>query len=810
MALLVLTVACTKTDPSPVTGEAKTPNTPARPSGPSLVLVTMDTTRTDHIGAYGYAIANTPNVDSLAAEGVRFDRAYASIPLTTPSHATMLTGTYPPRHGVHNNGDSILPDEAVSLAEILQEKGYHTGASVSAFVTTKVWNLDQGFDIYADSVSKGGKRPKMAGAKDGKARNRRQANSRWSQERPANEVVDDAIEFIGGLPKKDEPFFLWVHFYDPHQPLEAPEPWASAMPNRPYDAEIAFMDEQIGRLKQTIDATGQKVAWMAVADHGEAKGGEHGEHDHGTFLFDATMHIPFIIRPPEPIPGGKAVATTVGNVDVMPTALGMLGLPVPEGLDGKDLTPMIKGEGGRDQGVYMESVTVANRFGYHPEIGLVEGPLKLMKTPNPRLFDVSADPGELTNIISSRPDDVKRMGDQIDAFRAATRTATTNTAVASPEVMAQLEALGYMGAGENNDAAETSTVDAKDKLDVIKRLDETRRIGKDPSKRKEAIATYRAILAAEPQIAEARLELTRLLTRDGDFPEAEKVLREALTREPSSTVLHSSLASNLTQQKRLDEALIEYQAILIAVPGDETANVGYVNTLFRLDRKDEAVAKCLERLAVDPKSYALHSLAGVMLTNLSRFDEAEPHLIASLGDDIPRREVHEMLARIATVKGDEAGMVSELYLELEINPRNRPVRQALARYFMQQRQWDDAVAEFQALSEETPNDPAARMWWAQAVFNSGAYDVAAEVLAPVLTMAPDYAEAIMLQANIVGKLGDREQAEKLANEAKELKATQGNRPPRVIDEGQQAWPEGPDAAKKGKTGKAGKASPPAP
>jgi Flp pilus assembly protein TadD len=169
-----------------------------------------------------------------------------------------------------------------------------------------------------------------------------------------------------------------------------------------------------------------------------------------------------------------------------------------------------------------------------------------------------------------------------------------------------------------------------------------------------------------------------------------------------------------------------------------------------------------------------------------------------------------MLARIATVKGDEAGMVSELYLELEINPRNRPVRQALARYFMQQRQWDDAVAEFQALSEETPNDPAARMWWAQAVFNSGAYDVAAEVLAPVLTMAPDYAEAIMLQANIVGKLGDREQAEKLANEAKELKATQGNRPPRVIDEGQQAWPEGPDAAKKGKTGKAGKASPPAP
>ena len=317
--------ACT-VEPAPAPTRPAPPPAPAEPArklatGPSLVIVTLDTTRADHMGAYGYEKAKTPVFDSLASQGVRFERAYATTPLTTPSHASMFTGLYPPRHGIRNNGDAILADSFQTLAETLQAQGYQTAASVSAFVTTRVWNLDQGFDVYFDQVHQAA------------------PGARWGQERPAGEVVDDLVKWLDEGRDPKGAFVLWAHFYDAHHPYKPPEGFTEGF-DMPYDGEIAYVDSQLGRLKQKVDAAAgpEGANWIVLADHGEAFDKQHGEVTHGLFVFDPTMRVPFVLRPAQPLAAPVVMKEpTVGGVDLTPTALGMLGLPVPEGLDGVDL-----------------------------------------------------------------------------------------------------------------------------------------------------------------------------------------------------------------------------------------------------------------------------------------------------------------------------------------------------------------------------------------------------------------------------------------------------------------------------------------
>ena len=752
LLLLSLLTACSgDSDPGPKKKKKKG----AAVTTPSVILLTLDTTRADRLGSYGYQGGHTPNLDALAQRGVRFERTYSSIPLTTPAHSTMFTGLYPTRHGVHNNGDAILPDAAVTLAEVLKEKGYGTAASVSAFVTTRMWNLDQGFDDYFDTVEKN-------------------PSSRWAQERPANEVVDDAITWLDK--KEPGPFLLWLHFYDPHEPYRPPEPWATKLKGRPYDGEIAFMDEQIGRLMDRVKAMNQPVGWVAVADHGEARENEHGETTHGMFLFDPTQRIPFIVTPPEPLSAPVVVSDlTVGNVDVMPTALGMLGIPTPEGLDGVDLSPYIKGGTVQREGVYMESYVNSTRFGFHPELALAEGPLKLMKTPNPRLFDVVADPGEQTNLYASRKADADRLAASFDVI-AARGPVLSQAADLAPEVIQQLEALGYVGAGATSLKGLDSKIDGKDQIDMIRRLEGVRVKANNPATLAEAEQIYRDILKELPDLGEARMGLARLLQRNGRAEEAEGVLREALKLEPSSTVLHLNLASCLMQLQRFEEAMAEFNAILALVPTDPQGRQGVVMALTRLNRNQEGLDKAMEWLKESPDEASLQAQAGLLMTRLNRESEAEPYLLGSLSDKVPRPIVHELLARYATQRGDVKGMVTHLQAELEILPSNYRARRALATWYMQNKQWDDAAAELQILVEQRATDHAARVSWAQALFNAAAYEEAQKVLTPAIEAAPNYPEGLLLQANLLAKQGKREEGAVLAKKAQELKSNQKGEP----------------------------------
>lgn len=763
--LLLLAPACTGENHPTAKAPAEAPQDGRPETRPSLVIATLDTMRADRVGAYGYANARTPTLDGLATRGARFTRAYATVPLTTPSHSSMFTGLYPTRHGVRNNGDAILRDDATTLAEVLKEAGYKTGASVSAFVTTRVWNLDQGFDSYSDRIHSGDN-----------------PQNRWGQERQADEVVNDALAWLEQV-QADEPFFLWVHFYDAHHPYRPPARMAELLPNRPYDGEIAFVDEQIGRLKAAIEAREQKdgVAWIAVGDHGEALNGEHGEFTHGTFVYDATMRIPFLVQPAKPLTSGVPVDdVAVSNVDVMPTALGLLGLPVPQDLDGADLSAWTRGETAAREGVYMESYSVAQRFGYHPEIAVAEGALKLMDTPNPRLFDLAADPKEEQNLVASRPDDVARLRKITEAVKARA-VATGQSQAMAPEVLEQLAALGYVNAGTSLNG-EDSAIDAKDRLETIRGLEKARVLGRSRETAEEAVALYRQILEAEPQIVEARLGLAQTLERLGRKEETEAVLREALARDASSTILHQNLAVTLARQGRFEEALNEAEAVLALVPGEETALQLKARFLGALGREHEALELAMASLEKNPASPGLQALAGMALARLGEMERAMPYLRDSLSDGVPRPGVHEVLGRLAAAAGDTDAAINHMRAELDAFPTSPRTRRVLSSLYMRARRWDEAADEYRTQVEARPKDVMLRRAYAQAVFNTGDYALSKEILAPALAEGSDNPHVLLLAANLEAKLGDRARAEEMAARAKELYAlSKGDLPPEEQD-----------------------------
>ena len=721
------------------------------PAKPSLLLVTLDTTRADHIGAYGSTQAHTPTIDALAEQGLRLEYAYGTAPLTIPSHASMMTGLYPPHHGVRTNGDSVLAPSFDTLAERLHAAGYRTAASVSAFVTTRAWGFNQGFDDYFDAVPP-----------------RATAVVRWALERPADQVVADAESW---LKQGDGPYFLWVHFYDAHEPYAPPEPYASQFAQSPYDGELAWIDAQLSQLMPVATAAAGPggLHVIALGDHGEALGDVRGEHTHGTFLAEATTRVPFIVRPAKPFAKARVEQSFAASVaDVMPTALGLLGLPVPEGLDGEDLSPLLRGEAVARKGVYLESYAAAQRFGYHPEIAWIELPFKLLDTPHVRLWDLRQDPAEARDIAATHAADVARLQSAL-APLAALRPPSGSGAVA-PEIAAQLAALGYVS-GEIH----WGELDLRDHLDTVEALDLTRVLiseadarGEQPA---EAEAMLRKLIEAEPQLREARFELAGLLERRGDLPGAEALFLAAIAEEADATTARMSYAQLLTRDRRYDEALAQTLAVLGQVPTDEAARVETLQLLAVLGREDELVTRALAWQAdgsLTPPAAALPALALAQ-----RGDPGSAELLAfALSDGVARPGIQLALGLLSLADGDTELGINWLRGELDTWPQNAEARRALAGTLMSAGDWEEAEAEYRYLSEAYPEDVDLRCSQAQAAFNTADYERAREVLAPALKMAPDNPRILMLQANILGRTGDMAGGQAMAERARELAALQ--------------------------------------
>lgn len=415
----------------------------------NLLVITLDTTRADALGAYG-GKAITPSLDYLASDGVVFEQASTVAPLTLPAHSSLFTGVFPPSHGVRGNGQNALGPDAITLAERLKARGFRTGAFVSSFVLDHQWGLSQGFDVYHD----------VALGPEGRI-------DRDSIRRPADSVVDDALDWMKQL--GSERFFGWLHFYDAHAPARPPAEFAPIGANDTYLGAISFVDFQLSRVityladHQLLDRT----IIVVIGDHGESLG-EHGEPTHGLFVYEAAIHVPFIIRAPL-ANVQRRVPEPVRIVDVMPTVLDLLGEAAAPGVDGQTLVPLMTGASRESKfEVYSESRYGFDQFGWSPLSALREGRFKVILAPRPELYDLETDPNESVNLYEQRADLAGAMAKRLRVLAQPTHASGAVTEVDSA-TRARLAALGYVAASAPADQPAT-LADPKDQIDLYKQF----------------------------------------------------------------------------------------------------------------------------------------------------------------------------------------------------------------------------------------------------------------------------------------------------------------------------------------------------
>jgi arylsulfatase A-like enzyme/Tfp pilus assembly protein PilF len=517
-----------------------------------VVLVTIDTLRADHVGCYGAAGADTPTLDRLAAEGVRFETAISPAPLTLPSHTSLLTGLDPPRHGVHNNAYFRLPEAGpATLAERFRAGGFATAAFVASFVLDRRFGLDRGFDVFDDQM----------GLAD--------VRSLAPPERNGDVVVDSALAWLARAPER---FFLWVHLYDPHAPYAPPPPFDERFRHDPYAGEIAFADRQLGRLLAALEARfpDGASAVLVTSDHGESRG-EHGELSHAYGVYEATQRVPLLLRAPG-LPAGRTLAGLARLSDVAPTLLELAGLPPLAEATGGSLLALLAGADG-PSAAYVETLATRFDMGWSALYGLRTRDRKYIRAPRPELYDLDADPRERNDLAAARPDEVAELDRALDALLADARPIAPNLTL-DPGDRARLEALGYVAreSAEPADApGRVAGVDPKDgmrdfavllevePLVVAGRADEAlARLAPFAALKSDWVQSLRATAA----LAAGRPDVAR---------EAGELLVELKPFAPGG---HLMLAAALEVEQRWDEAEAAYRGIHATHPEMGHASTG--------------------------------------------------------------------------------------------------------------------------------------------------------------------------------------------------------------------------------------------
>ncbi len=607
----------------------------------NVLLITLDTTRADRIGAYGWSKARTPNIDALAAGGVRFSRAYCPAPLTLPSHCSIMTGTYPLFHKVRNNGSYYLGPEAVTLGERLSDRGLLTSAFVASFNVDSRFGVDQGFAVYDDRADD------------------EQMLKTFRSERRGDKVAD---AFIGWLEANaGSRFFSWVHFYDPHMPHDPPSPYKEEFAADLYDGEVAFMDHELGRVVDALRAKGilDRTLIVIAGDHGEALG-EKEELDHGIFIYEASMKVPLIFFADKRLPAGRIVDTNVRLIDIMPSVLDMLGIPVNPEVQGTSLLPFIEGRQSGDLPCYLESYYPPETYGWSELRGLVDGDWKFIRAPRSELYNLKTDPKEEKDLVGREAGTAARLNRKLDdIIKAATSKTEPGRRTLSKDEEARLRSLGYVGADASVKVGKGPLPDPKDKMGEFKTLFKAKLL-EYQGDLKESEKNYRELLRLEPDVSWHYIGLAILLARDKRIGEGIEVLKGGLARLPDSIVLASRLASFYMRVGNFQEAYAmsqftlkrdprHFDALVIAgwsedmrghwkesagffgkaleiEPENKYTRLKYAYALGALGRGEEA-ARMDEALKKDyPGDYRVHADLGIIYASMNRLDLAEENL----------------------------------------------------------------------------------------------------------------------------------------------------------------------------------------
>ena len=690
---------------------------------PSVLLVSVDTLRADRLGSYGYTAASTPVIDALAARGLRFEQAATVTPLTLPAHTSLMSGTFPAFHGVRDNGSFYVGDEITTLAEVLQPRGYRTGGFVGAYVLDHRWGIAQGFDHYFDDFDLS--RFEMAAGLD-------------AAQRPGSEVVDHALAWLAE--DRDRPFFAWVHLYDPHSPYVPPEPYRSRFPatmQGAYDGEVAATDAQIGRLLDYLRTIGRldRTVVVVVGDHGESLG-EHGEQQHGFFVYDAAVHIPLIVAGPGV--RVRAVPAQVRIVDVMPTILDLVGADVPAGVQGVSLLPLGRGEEVDLLG-FSETWYPRYHYGWSELTAVRDGRYKFVAAPRRELYDLQADPGETHDLSASNP----RMADALEralrdmVARTATSAMPQKPRVVEPEVEERLRALGYVATTVSRAAlTDRPRGDPKDMIGLYNLL---KLAGQDSvlGQIDEVIAKVRKVLAVDPEVIEALTMLGNMHVKAGRFGEAIAAYQRALAVDPEYEGAAWSLALAYRDAGKLEEARAGFERVRQLNP--RGARPLYQLADLSVRRGDFAgAADILEKgLRLDGDRAAFLVKLGEARIELKQLDAAQAALLDAIKTKSDQSMAHYDLGLVYEAREEWPAAAMAYEAEIVVSPKLYQPHFNLAKLQTRAGRLADAVKNFRAAVEKKPEFGTGYLYLAKALLDTGDLAAAEQAATRGLASKPD-------------------------------------------------------------------------
>jgi arylsulfatase A-like enzyme/Flp pilus assembly protein TadD len=575
-----------------------------RRPGSNVLLITLDTTRPDRLGAYGYPKAHTPEIDRLARGGVLFQNAYSPVPLTLPSHASILTGTYPLFHGVRNNGKYLLVPQAITLAEIFKSSGYATGAFVSSFILDSRVGLDQGFDYYGDRMDDASRIKNL------------------ESERRAESVYKDFEHWLEE--DRDAPFFAWVHFFDPHFPYDPPEPFRSdpQLPD-PYDGEIAYMDAYVGKTIRLIEEKGflDSTVVILAGDHGEAFG-EHKENGHTIFCYEENIRVPLIFFGPQFWPRGLSVPDRVGLIDILPTVLDLVRISIPDFVQGQSVIPLVEGRRAPERNFYFESLYSREVLGCAPLQGLLSGEFKFVRLPKPELYDLPSDRLERNNLFDVRPEQATKM---LAALRELEKKYSGSEWISTrdlgQEERRRLESLGYLSASGRQEVS--SSFDPKDRIDF---WNKSRLASQLLAEKKFAVAEniLLALFEEDPHFNPVIENLGELYFSQKKIRSLVDLFDKALEKNPQSSSLRIVYGRYLVRSGLAEKAIPVLEAAEHLAGPDEMEHVHFTlaNAFGQLGRYENAAVSLQKVLDLEPENFEAARLLGYTLMQLGRFEDA--------------------------------------------------------------------------------------------------------------------------------------------------------------------------------------------
>ena len=772
---------------------------------PPVILITIDTLRADRLSSYGSDRVETPHIDRLADEGVRFANASSTVPFTLPAHSSIMTGLYPPSHGVRENVGYVLGAEQVTLAERFRDAGYRTGGFVSAFVLDGRWGIGRGFDTYVDDFDL----DSMAGANLG------------SVQRPGPETIAHALEWLdeavpsgdpdgeagpgrpdpaplkrlaeqvgggdggsrrpvpsgagaGGGEADDNaggtaeppPFFLWLHLFDPHDPYEPPEPFRSEYEGRPYDGEVAYTDSLIGDFRNALEQRGlfDESVVVLTADHGEGLG-DHGESYHGFFVYDSTVHVPLIVRLPGGTEGGRVVTDAVSHVDIAPTLAELLDLAGTGAVQGRSLLPSMQGlqEPDPGRGVYAESFYALDHYGWAPLRSLRTADYKYIETPDPELYALLEDPDELTNVLLERRDVSRELRAEALELAAELDRAAPE---ANPEpdldeeALAQLRALGYLagrGAAERG-ASDEPRADAKTKAHLHRAI--MRAQSAFGSGDNEAAADeLRAALAEDDGLLDAHQLLGTITLLAGDPEPATSHFQRALALDPEHRQSLLGLANAYHELGRVDEAIVGYRRLLEVAGRDSKATMALARIHVErgeLSRAEEVLAAAAE--GREPPPVVTNKLGEVMAL-LGRHGEAEAKFRQAIATNPELGEAHYNLAVLLDEAGRPFEAVATYRRAAELRPRDHRPRFNLGRLHGRLGRPLDEIEAYRDAVAAAPDFARGYFHLAKALMDTGSgLREAEDIVRRGLDLEPtgeDGALGYFVLADILNRLGRR-------------------------------------------------------